>query len=166
MSSCAKRPEWEIQDYEWTGETLEIRSIPGLAGAYWYTPSKSGWIKYKTFGDKSEDLRTIIHCLCEPEEEKKNVISRDSPHELLKLFYHDPMNEKSTLIEISFKLKNDIFIGPLGKSKKLGKLFCKQRECGPYWVKPEIDPNVMKDVQEQLQEEIQKRIEEPNQAEP
>lgn len=164
LSSCGKKPSYaKVRVYDWTGEITEIKGIFEPYSIHWVTPSRGGWIKHKTFGKKSDDLRTIINCLCYPEEEKENIISEESLHELLWLFFFDARNpEKLTLVKIRFIIRGETFIGPRGNSQKLGKLLLEAEECGPYHKL--IDPNRVEEVQMRLREKV-KEMREQKQSE-
>ena len=155
LSSCAqpKRP-----DYLWTGKTLELVTFQPVF-AVWCKPSQSGWKLYKSTNDV-EEIREILHYISWPEEEMLIEISKDQPHELLWLACLDPRYDKWTLKKMRFimlkkRMKDDTFVGPRGKSKKVVSLLNGMDEVKPYFRR--ADQDKIREGLKQLHEQFKKQ---------
>lgn len=184
LPSCGKKlPE---VSYIWTGQEEIRHYVP--ACIIWYKqvpPPLDAWRPYKAFSQvDANDMRNIILRLTEPEEKESNpnIESKDK----LSLVFYNGFPEELTVREVYFKMQNQTFIGPLGKSNSLAKILLERKEVQSFFYYPYSDlgashyresfHRILKSQEslrkqaEQLktQREVknQKRIEEPNQPDP
>ena len=141
----------------WTGTGEEE-----LAGAAVYAElgQRGGrpWkpLKYIAGGEK---LDLMLRELEQPEVYKPHV---DGGYALV-IFFFDGYPDAQCfgcglkVREVPCDVEGDIFIGPRGESKALGRLLNEATECKPYWQYELPDPNAVKDMQEELYEAARER---------
>ncbi|MHC4463560.1 MAG: hypothetical protein ACYS30_19325 [Planctomycetota bacterium] len=183
MASCKEEPK--KMDYTWNGQE-EIRGWVPVC-IVWYKkvpPPVDGWRPYKCFSQAdAEKMRTIILRLTRPEKKEPNpaIQSKDK----LSLIFYNGFPEKLTVREVYFQIKEETFIGSLGKSDNIAKILLEKQEIrsGFYYPYKDLGPGHYHDhfervlkSQESLRKqaerlkaekeaEVQKRTEEVNQPE-
>jgi len=127
LSSCDKKPQ--PVDYVWTGQGGISQLVPVCI--VWYKkvpPPTDAWRPYKTFNQNdANDMREIILQLLRPEEEEPNLGCLRTNDKLSLIFYNG-LPEKLTVREVYFEIKDQIFIGPTGKSNKLEQILLAKQE--------------------------------------
>jgi hypothetical protein len=143
LLSCAPKETHPLVS-EWKGPHADIRTmIP--ACIIWYKPGPSGWVEYKKLCG-TDDLRQAINGLTEPDFEQAGT---GGEYKLSIVFYSDTADSLKVR-EVFFRLDGDTFVGPLGRSKSLGKVLLKAPDSRPYF-RP-ADPNVVREAERALQE--------------
>jgi hypothetical protein len=144
MFSCKKQAEPERIDYAkkicyiWTGQTEEEkwdleRQTPVCIIWYKYVqPPHPVWRPYKTFSQNDvNDIRAMLSQLLRPEKEESNPGLRTK--DKLSLIFYSGGLETLRVREVYFEIKDQIFIGPTGRSNKLGRILLEKQEIDPYF---------------------------------
>jgi len=126
LTSC--NYEAKKTDYIWTGQEY-IRNLTP-ACIIWYKkvpPPIDAWRPYKAFSQTdANDMRQIVLGLARPEEKDPNP-NIESKNKLSLIFYNG-FPEKLTVREVYFEIKDQTFIGPLGKSDTIAKILLERQE--------------------------------------
>jgi len=137
ISSCKKEPE-KI-DCTWTGQT-DKWDIASLVPAciIWYKkvpPPLSAWRPYKSFSQTdANEMRNIILELIKPEEKETNIDLKTE--DKLSLIFYNGFPAKLTVREVYFNIENQTFIGPTGRSNKLGQILLGKQEIDKHFYYP------------------------------
>jgi hypothetical protein len=184
FSSCTK--ESQKVNYIWTGQEGISHFVPVCIVWYKQLPwAEIAWKPYKCFSQAdAEKMRTIILRLTRPEKREPNPAMQSK--DKLSLIFYNGFPEKLTVREVYFQIKEETFIGPLGKSDNLAKILLEKQEIrsGFYYPYKDLGAGHYHDYfervlksQESLRKQVErlkaekeaesrKKIEEPNQAEP
>ena len=139
LSSC-KKQEPKI-NYVWTGQESIRQDVP--ACIIWYkqiSPSIDTWMPYKSFSQTEAELtREIILQLTAPEIKESNPELNTT--DKLSLIFYNGFPEELKVREIFFELKNQTFIGPVGKSVVLAKILLERSQIRPSFYYPYKDLN-------------------------
>ena len=134
IPSCKKEPP-KI-DYIWTGQERISHLVPVCI--VWYKkvpPPTDAWMPYKSFNQNdANDMREIILQLLRPEEKEPNPNLRTEDR--LSLIFYNGFPEKLTVREVYFEIKDQTFIGPTGKSHKLGQILLGRQEVNKHFYYP------------------------------
>lgn len=163
----------------WNGQNKNIDDIRFLGRpvcVIWYKLlSNDDWAPYKGF-THGRDIGYFGRCLAEPEVKDPNPHLK--PKNKLSLFYYRGMKERLCVVDIYFDMEDTTFVGPLGKSRKLGELLCKKEKSEFLFyeeLSPPYDDDYIKRVKEsqryqqelvqklKKEAEAQKKTEEVNQ---
>lgn len=187
VPSCKKQPEPQI-DYIWIGQADRwdiANRVPVCIIWYKYVqPPTNAWKPYKTFNQNdAHHMREIILQLLKPEKNEPNPNLRTQ--DKLSLIFYSGSPEKLTIREVYFEIKGKTFIGPSGKSDKLGKILSEQQETQSIFYYPyselgaghyeddferilqinEYNQKLAEEQKTKRKTEAQREIEEANQAE-
>ena len=126
LASC--NYETKKIDYIWTGQEYIRNLIPTCI--IWYKkvpPPIDAWRPYKALSQTdANDMRQIVLGLTRPEEKYPNP-NIESKNKLSLIFYNG-FPEKLTVREVYFEIKDQTFIGPLGKSDTIAKILLERQE--------------------------------------
>lgn len=126
LSSCTK--ESSKVNYIWTGQERITYFVPVCIVWYKQVPAPlDAWRPYKAFSQAdANDMRNIILQLTRPEKKvpNPNLKTKDK----LSLIFYNGFPEKLTVREVYFQIKEETFIGPLGKSDNLAKILLEKQE--------------------------------------
>ena len=184
VSSCTKEPK--KVNYIWTGKEVISHFVPVCVVWYRQLPwSEIAWKPYKAFSQAdANDMRQIVLGLIRPEEKEPNpnIESKDK----LSLIFYNGFPEKLTVREVYFEIREQTFIGPLGKSDTIAKILLERQEVRSLFYYPyrdlgaghyldnferilqinESNQKLAEKLKAEREQETRKKIEEPNQAEP
>jgi hypothetical protein len=117
----------ESQVKVWDGKNLIFWQKRYPLSITWFKGEPESWVPYKAFDDANE-LKGIVNLLDNPEvnEPLPNLKSRNK----LSIIYYNGDPNYLNIVEVYFNLENNVFIGPKGKSKKLGDILVSKEESG------------------------------------
>ncbi len=167
LSSCKKEPK--KTDYIWTGQAdrLDIEG-PVPVCIIWHKyvqPPTDAWMPYKSFNQNdANEMREIILQLLRPEEEEPNPDLRTK--DKLSLIFYNGFPEKLKVKEVYFDIKDQAFIGPTGKSRKLCQILVARQEINRFFYSPYLELGAghyrddflrIKEIQESQYNELNRR---------
>lgn len=137
LTSCKEEPR-KI-DYIWTGQEGIRHFVPVCIVWYKQLPwAEPIWKPYKCFNQTdASDMRDIILRLTSPEKKEPNpgIESKDK----LSLIFYNGFPEELTVREVYFQIKEETFIGPLGKSDNLAKILLERQDVRSLFYYPYSD---------------------------
>jgi len=115
-------------NYIWTGQERITHFVPVCIVWYKQLPwTEAVWKPYKAFSQTdAEQMREIILQLTRPEKKEPNPDLKTK--DKLSLIFYNGFPEKLIVREVYFQIKDNIFIGPLGKSDSLAKILLEKQE--------------------------------------
>lgn len=136
IPSCNNGEENLNSDVKWTGQENIRAYVPVCIIWYRQVPSPlDTWRPYKAFSQAdANDMREIILHLTSPEK-KESILNLESQDKLSLIFYNG-RPEKLTVREVYFEIKDQTFIGPIGKSDALAEILLERQEVDSFFYYP------------------------------